>query len=647
MVAPAQAQVAVPHDHAGGGFVTLRSLLLGLVLCAISGLAAPHWTLYLQVSRLYADYHAAGVTVSLLVALVLFNVLLRLVSRRFALSVQELAITSGTVAYLIPAMVAPYHLHDASNDWANALWPNIPSRLVPLDLDGKNFAIEKFWAGLPPGEPIPWTPWIEPLILWGIFFVAMFACMLAIMVIMRKQWVDYEHLSFPVAQIPAEVCSVAEPGSRGGILRSRAFWIGLAITFCAGSASGIADHFGKTFSFHIAQTATLGPEPWELDLRVHPVILGLAYLVPNRVVFSVWFMSLASWATRSFMTEYNLALPTGSGYYGTEFDHLAMGATLVFVASSLWLARGHLKRSALCALRLGEKGYDQGEASSYTMAMALLVLGFVGSTAWLVWAGLDWYVSLATGLITLIVYYAMARVVAQCGMPVLSPPIVPSTYAASLFGTSYLGTQQIGVLGLHFGWHFDIRNSPMAGSVHGMYLARRRRGGLLLAMGLGLAVCYVTATASSVWVGYRHGAVNCDPYFFGIYPRWIPWHWAHQAVNAVTAADSGPSFVRMVWAAVGAALMALLVTCHRSFFWWPLHPVGLLIVSSHMVYYFWFTIFVAWLIKLFVVWGGGYAAYRVGRRFFIGIVMGSFVAGGVWNVIDTLMSHTTNPVFYI
>ncbi|NIP84154.1 MAG: hypothetical protein GTO03_00755, partial [Planctomycetales bacterium] len=57
--------------------------------------------------------------------------------------------------------------------------------------------------------------------------------------------------------------------------------------------------------------------------------------------------------------------------------------------------------------------------------------------------------------------------------------------------------------------------------------------------------------------------------------------------------------------------------------------------------------FLAWLAKAFLVWAGGYRAYRAGRRFCIGMVLGYFLAGGLWGIIDTLTETTGNAVFYI
>ena len=48
-----------------------------------------------------------------------------------------------------------------------------------------------------------------------------------------------------------------------------------------------------------------------------------------------------------------------------------------------------------------------------------------------------------------------------------------------------------------------------------------------------------------------------------------------------------------------------------------------------------------------VVGFGGLGAFSTARRFFIGMVLGYFLAGGAWNIVDTITGKTLNAVFYI
>ncbi len=374
------------------GFPSLRSVLIGCVLCAVTGLAGPYWTIYLQSSRLYADYHTAGATFFLFAVFLVFNLGLRWLWRPLALRTDELMtigamllvggsiVSSGLIAYFIPSMSSAYNLADVYQ-WQDSLIANMPKALAPLDPGGGTWAITKFWTGLQGEGNIPWSAWVRPLAIWGVFLMAIFASMMAIMTIMRKQWVDHEHLSFPIAQVPAELCLAAgDPMHRASIFRSIAFWLGLGGTFLLASIGGITYYLSGTGRyFRMRQSLDFaGTGSWNLPLYGEVVVVGLVFLIPNRVAFTVWFVTLLSWFTESFMTSYNLRLRDG-GVFGSEMNYLALGGTVVFVISSLWLSREHLGRAWRCAFGRGEGGYDRGEPSSYRTAFIVVIVGKVPS----------------------------------------------------------------------------------------------------------------------------------------------------------------------------------------------------------------------------------------------------------------------------
>jgi hypothetical protein len=245
-------------------------------------------------------------------------------------------------------------------------------------------------------------------------------------------------------------------------------------------------------------------------------------------------------------------------------------------------------------------------------------------------------------LLTFVVYYAMARVIAQCGLPAINSPVVPSPYMASAFGTRLLGRQQVIGLGAHLSWHADLRNSPLSGAGHGMYLTGRRSRGLLWLLMLGLVITYVVGALFTVRLGYRHGAGGMHPWYVHNSSS-LTWRWT----SAMAEAEGDPGYAGMAWAGAGALVMAALMVAQRLLFWWPIHPVGFLTSGAFLVTAFWFSIFLAWLIKVLVVSFGGGSAYRTGRRFFIGLVLGNFAAGGVWAIVDTFTRSVGNAVFIL
>ena len=77
----------------------------------------------------------------------------------------------------------------------------------------------------------------------------------------------------------------------------------------------------------------------------------------------------------------------------------------------------------------------------------------------------------------------------------------------------------------------------------------------------------------------------------------------------------------------GASAMGLLTFLRYKYLWWPLHPLGLTVAGSRVMDWTWFSIFLAWLVKIAVLHYGGPRMFRALRPFFLGLVLGQFVSG--------------------
>ncbi|KPK66047.1 MAG: hypothetical protein AMK73_01160 [Planctomycetes bacterium SM23_32] len=658
---PTQEEVGSPparDDEPAGALLTPRAVALGILMCAVIGLAGPYWTFFLHSSTLFLDYSVGGAVFLLFVLVLVVNGGVGMLVPRLALRPGELIVvtammliggaitTMGLVGYLIPNISAPYYLATPSNAWRTTLWPALKPWMSPLDPDGGTSAITKFFNGVGAGEPIPWAPWVRPLLLWSVLLVALYACMTALMAIMRKQWVDHEHLSFPIAQVPAELCAAAaHPWRRPSVLVSKLFWIGFGLPFVVGSLNGLHFYFprvpGITISRWIGDLT-----PISISLYLSFAVLGFTFLIPNRVAFSLWFLNLLSFAFRCYLTAYGLDMKENLGIYGAApypiMAHQGMGAMLVFIGAGVWFSRRHLLRVVRCALGAGEEGYDAGEPTSYRSALALLVAGVLVMAVWTWRGGLSPLHSIVLVLAALLIFYGLTRVVAQCGVAVTIAPMIAPTFLASTFGSAHLSRAGIGMVSMSWVWASDIRTSVMGSAAHGMYLARRRARHLLWVMLLAAAVTYATACLFTLRLGYEHGAANLHEWFFLDGPQRL-FQWAAREVT-----EGGlPRPAGYAWTGVGAAIMLLLVIAQRTVFWWPIHPVGFVICSVTWTDVLWLSVFLAWLIKLVVVRVGGPALYRRARFLFLGMILGQFTVAGAWAVVDTFTGSVGNSIFWI
>jgi len=643
----------MPREDAAGAFFTWRSLLLGALMCALTGIVGPHWTIYLCSNPLFHDYAVPGAVFFTFFLVLFFNVLLRLVSRRLALRTGELlvvaammlvggAVATMGVGHVIQHMAGPYHFANRLNQWRTRLWPYLPDWLSPLDEGGGISAIDRFYVGLKAGERIPWGPWIRPLLLWAVFLVPLYLCMMAMMTIMRKQWVDYERLSFPTVQLVKELCSsAAEPWGRLSLLRSFLFWAGFAIPFFVGSLTALHGYFPAVPAIPIVHTFK-GVMNFQIYFSF--AMLGFIFLIPNRIAFSLWSLNLVSFLVRWHVRKYGLEMREHlSGYGASNYPimaHVGMGAMLVFVAAGLWLARRHLARVFRCALGVGNRGYDDGEPCSYRAALIVLALSTVVMLAWLRRTGLSLTYSALLLAAAMIIFFGMTRVVAQCGVAVAMPPMIAPSFVTSAVGAGNLTGKAIGSLSTNFAWCGYIRVTTMNSAAHAMYLARRRPRGLLWAMMLAIAITAVVATVYTIHLGYTHGALNLRASFVRSATVKASTWGVRQIEFGGQANVQG-----LFWTAVGVATMIALVLAQRTLFWWPIHPVGFLLCS--VMDALWFSIFLAWLIKFLVLTFGGTKAFRQAGRFFLGMIMGQFAVAGVWDIINTVTGETWNVIFRI
>ncbi len=77
--------------------------------------------------------------------------------------------------------------------------------------------------------------WLQPVLWWAAFIFFLVFVMLCINVIMRRQWIEREKLSYPIIQLPLEM---AEKGGTP-FFRNKLMWLGFAIAGCFDILNGL------------------------------------------------------------------------------------------------------------------------------------------------------------------------------------------------------------------------------------------------------------------------------------------------------------------------------------------------------------------------------------------------------------------------
>ena len=156
-----------------------------------------------------------------------------------------------------------------------------------------------------------------------------------------------------------------------------------------------------------------------------------------------------------------------------------------------------------------------------------------------------------------------------------------------------------------------------------------------------MAIATVVGTLAAFWANlhhlYKHGAGALPwpsvPLVFGGEPmlRLDQWLKTPLPPNMNVAKAVG----------VGFSVTVLLNSLRMRLPWWPLHPVGYAISSSWSMHLLWVCMFIAWLLKLLILRYGGLRLYRAALPFFLGVILGECVVGGIWTLIGGMLQIPT------
>ena len=203
------------------------------------------------------------------------------------------ALTQGEwlAGYFLGVITAPVYFASPENGWADTLL----TRLFDWSVVSDHHAAVAFYEGLPAGAAFPWGSWIVPIFWWGCFFLAFFAANLCLMVVFRRQWMDYERLPFPLAAGLLEL--TGEHGQRGALmelLRNPRFKIGFFVAFFVFSWD-IVSWFTELIpplQANIDRQIFIGEGFPYLRFKTNPLTIAFGYFTESNVLFSIWFFHL-------------------------------------------------------------------------------------------------------------------------------------------------------------------------------------------------------------------------------------------------------------------------------------------------------------------------------------------------------------------
>lgn len=221
--------------------VSLRSAVIGLLLSAIVSLWGQYAADHLGYNNLTYGQLPTCLLLPLLLLVLGPNLVLRHLTPQRALTTSEVLVifSMGLIGsmvpnwamarYLIAIITAPHYFASPENQWREKFFAALPDWLVLSDEQG---AATTFFEGLSGRQSIPWSAWIPPLFWWFSFFGGLLLVGACLVVILRKQWVEYERLQFPLGQVALHLVGADAETTQGtwpAFFRTRIFRVGLGV----------------------------------------------------------------------------------------------------------------------------------------------------------------------------------------------------------------------------------------------------------------------------------------------------------------------------------------------------------------------------------------------------------------------------------
>jgi hypothetical protein len=635
--------------------ITLRSVLIGLFFVVLLCAVTPYNNSYLQNTRI-AGNHLPVASIFVLLFLVFFvNVPLRKLRPRLALTSGELItiwvmlITALVVPgmsfleALIPQLAGISYFATPENEWAETLHRNIPDWLFITD----KIAVNDFYRGTQT-RIVPWSLWIKPLCIWGLFMLVFYFTLYCLSTIIRKQWTERERFAYPLIQVPLGIASDPDPGSAvSNFFKNRLLLLGMSIPVLFHLINGLHSHFPaipeipraiRLFGaftekpFHV-----LGQYP-ALQIMIYFSVIGITYLLHQDISLSLWVFFLLIKVEHVILTAVGASLSAG------YFHRQIMGGYLVFIPGLIWISRRHL--ADVFHKAFSRKGAasvdDSGEPLSYRAAVLGFLLGSITLVFFNITAGVAPWIAVVIVILLIIMSIVLSWLVTSAGLLRIQAPFMPWQYIHVIASLSVMDARSLALCSFHRSIFREWREFVMPHYLHSFRAGEETKINtrrLLPVIGLATIVAYVVSCYAILTLTYDKGGLSLNSYTYRNIPGWVGW------ISRLVQYRSGRDSMDAFGMALGAIVTTFLLIMRHSFIWWPLHPIGFILGGSWPLYHLWSCVLIGWIVKRSILKFGGLGMYRRFRFFFLGLIFGEYAMVGFWMVVSyfTQTSYSALP----
>jgi hypothetical protein len=141
----------------------------------------------------------------------------------------------------------------------------------------------------------------------------------------------------------------------------------------------------------------------------------------------------------------------------------------------------------------------------------------------------------------------------------------------------------------------------------------------------------LSAVAYTVWLCYAEGGSTFRTWSLVGAPRGV-YNGISNMVAETHRSASDPEKIA-VWI-LGGAVATVAMVLQTRVPWWPIHPLGLMLMYNGYVRLYFLNIFLVWLAKLSILQFGGIGLYRRAKPGFYGLIVGYVFAAGCSFLVD-------------
>jgi len=631
-------------------------LLLGVIGSVIIWTVQPINNYLLNNAFICDNYLPELVIGLVLLTVLIINPIIRLIKPNSILTMRQLALVFAMllvaaaptqILRIIPHSLARGNYEAAGDKQLSTIYEqmNLPPSLYiePVQFGSQMPVTGKFITRLDSGETVPWRHWVAPFLSWGTMIISCWLLMAGMGLIVFPQWRENERLAFPLLMVWQKLIETPEAGKQlPPLFGNGLFWTGFLAVWALHFFNGLSYHTGGDFPqfpmgwslWHVFSEGLWRFLSWSTkSVTLSFTMIGMAYFMPNRVGFSLWFTYIIYECYRMIGYEYMAPF-----HFETVNEH-RNGAFIGVALVVLWLGRSHWFKVLTAVFQSVKSDEDKRNRT----AGRLFLWGCCLLMLWQLWAGVQFGWAIVFLVMVFFTSLIIARIVAETGIPFIANyfgtmevmRLAPVKWLISR--TIYLGgfidfiitgsasRVSAAVVCIHgFGIDKDIRPRQQ---VRLMYL-------FMMILILGFVICGIVHLVMT----YHHpGSLDGSKtplVAYGssriksVHNYLAAWH-----RNSWT----GKPYAEIAHMVFGCLMGGFLqIACLISPYW-PIHPVGLLMAGTYFLGKVWVSVFVGWCLKMMIIVFGGARTYRTAQSLFLGFILGEITAAIFWTTVPVVL----------